>query len=91
MRERSLGKGASWRTWVERVRRTAFSASCYVCSLTTYGFGGVGGAGTDSFLAQFVAVTQSPTSWAGAGTLRILTGAPPCGSSVQMRMAWAVL
>jgi hypothetical protein len=27
-----------------------------------YGFGWVGGAGPDSFLAQFVAVTQSPNS-----------------------------
>ena len=58
-----------------------------VCSLTLYGVGGVGGAGSDSFLAQFVAVTQSPTSWAGAGTLRTVTGAPPCGLSVQTRMA----
>ena len=29
---------------------------------SAYGFGWVGGAGPDSFLAQFVAVTQSPNS-----------------------------
>ena len=35
----------------------------------TYGFGWINGAGADSFLPQFVAVTQRATSCAGAGTL----------------------
>jgi hypothetical protein len=38
------------------LKRVTFSASYDVCSFTIYG------AGLDSFLAQFVAVRQSPSS-----------------------------
>lgn len=38
------------------------SDACNLHKEAAYGFGWVGGAGPDSFLAQFVAVTQSPNS-----------------------------
>jgi hypothetical protein len=49
---------------------------------TAYGVGWVSGVGTDSFLAQFVAVTQSFISGRTAKS-RMMTNAPPRGLLVQ--------